>query len=180
MKTAVVGIGGLGHLAVQFLSKLGCDVTAVTTTMNKKDYMIQIGANRVIDINNTNDLKTWESQFELVVNCSSNSSDYGKILQLTAVLGIVAQCGLPAVDDNFKITNSLVSKGIKVIGVALGSPKEIEEMLEFCSKNKVVPKCEEFEFDDLPKAFNHLENGKPNFRCVLNVKNYSEKHGFFK
>ncbi len=64
MKTAVFGIGGLGHLAVQYLAKLGCDVTAITSSMHKKRYIMSLGATRVIDFNSEEDLKIWDCQFD--------------------------------------------------------------------------------------------------------------------
>lgn len=180
MKTAVIGIGGLGHLAVQILAKKGYEVAAVTTSMSKKDYILGLGATKVIDSTNPEDLKNNDSQYDLIINCLSGSGDFGIIFGLASVFATVAQCGLPDVTDNLKLTNTLVPKGISVVGVALGSCKQIEEMLEFCAKHNIQPKCEEFDFLECQKAFDHLENGKPNFRCVLNVKDYSEKNGYFK
>jgi len=131
----------------------------------------------VIDINNEEDLKTYSCHFDLIVNCNSGSGDYSKLLDLANTFCVIAQCGLPDQNDKLYLTNSLVPKGVKVVGVALGSIKEIEEMLDFSAKNKVFPKCEQYDFSDFPKAFEQLEHGKPNFRCVVNVKDYAEKNG---
>jgi D-arabinose 1-dehydrogenase-like Zn-dependent alcohol dehydrogenase len=180
MKAAVLGIGGLGHLAVQFLHKLGIDVTAITSSMNKKDYILSLGADRVMDFTNKDDLKKYDSHFDVIINCISCGGDFGKIIKLANVFGVIAQCGLPDQNDKMVLSNDIVSKGVTVVGVALGSVKEIEEMLEFSAKHKIFPKCEQFGFEELPKAFNHLEFGKPNFRCVVNVKDFSEKNGFFR
>ena len=74
----------------------------------------------------------------------------------------------------------LLKKEIKVVGSLVGPRGAIKEMVRLCSDKEIYPICEEYDFDDLPKAFDKLENGKPHFRCVLNVKNYAEKHGWKK
>jgi len=180
MRTAVSGIGGLGHLAVQYLAKLGYEVTAITTSMEKKDYIMSLGATNVLNINDEKDLKTFDSAFDLIISTASNSPDFTKLLGLCSQFCTIAQCGLPNAEDKFILANMSVFKGVTLVGSALGTLKETEEMLEFSAKHKIFPKCEEFDFMDLPKAFNHLEHGKPNFRCILNVKDYSEKNGYFK
>ena len=53
-------------------------------------------------------------------------------------------------------------------------------MIDLCAEKDIYPICEEYDFEDLPKAFDKLENGKPHFRCVLNVKDWAEKNGFRK
>jgi uncharacterized zinc-type alcohol dehydrogenase-like protein len=74
----------------------------------------------------------------------------------------------------------LLKKEIKVVGSLVGPRGSIKEMVRLCSDKDIFPICEEYDFDDLPKAFDKLENGKPHFRCVLNVKDYAEKHGWKK
>ena len=74
----------------------------------------------------------------------------------------------------------LLKKEIKVVGSLVGPRGAINNMVKFCCEKDVFPLCEEFDFEDLPKAFDKLENGKPHFRCVINVKDYAEKHGLKK
>jgi len=180
MTTAVLGIGGLGHLAVQYLAKLGYDVTAITSSLDKVEYIKSLGATRVINFNSKEDLKTWENKFDVILNCTSVSGDLDKLVDLASPLGRIIQVGVPDITDKLKVGNGLVGKGIKLTGSIIGSPKEIQEMLDFSDKNKIYPLCEEFDFSEFPKAFDHLEHGKPKFRCVVNIKDYSEKNGYFK
>ena len=65
---------------------------------------------------------------------------------------------------------------IEVVGSSIGPRHSINKMIEFCNKNDIYPIVEEYSFEDLPKAFEKLEHGKPNFRCVVNIKDYAEKN----
>ncbi len=180
MKTAVFGIGGLGHLAIQYLAKLGYDVTALTTSMSKKDLIMKLGATRVIDFNSEEDLKTWDSQFDAIINTGSGSGSYDKLLGLSIELGMIIHLGSPPYSDKISFGNLIVAKGIKIIGSVIGSPTEVQEMLDFSTEHKIYPMCDEFDFEDMPKAFEHMESGKSIFRTVVKVKDYSEKNGYFK
>jgi D-arabinose 1-dehydrogenase-like Zn-dependent alcohol dehydrogenase len=71
-------------------------------------------------------------------------------------------------------------KELMIVGSLIGTRKEINTMLEFCTKHDVYPWIEEFSFEDFPKAFDRLENGRPRFRCVVNVQDYAKKNGFSK
>ena len=74
----------------------------------------------------------------------------------------------------------LLKNDIKVVGSLVGPRLAIRKMIELCSEKDIFPICEEYDFEDLPKAFDKLENGKPHFRCVLNVKDFAEKNGWKK
>ena len=76
--------------------------------------------------------------------------------------------------------NGLVGNEIEVIGSIVGPRQPINKMVDFCHKNDVYPIVEEYPFEELPKAFEKLENGRPHFRCVVNMKDYAEKNGLKK
>ena len=74
----------------------------------------------------------------------------------------------------------MICKEITLVGSLTGPRQVIKEMVKICVDKNVYPIIEEYSFDDLPKAFDKLENGKPHFRCVVNAKDYAEKHGLKK
>lgn len=71
---------------------------------------------------------------------------------------------------------SLILRNISVVGSFIGGIAATEEMLEFCTKHQIKVMVEDFTFEEFPKALDRLENGRPVFRCVVNVKDYATKH----
>ena len=177
-EVAVLGIGGLGHLAVQFAKAMGCKVTAFSGSKEKEEFIKELGAERVISSSDSKALSSEMYKYRMVINTLPTSDE--KLLN--AYLGIVkpngyfVQVGMPPAQMKFVVDPVvLVSKQIHFIGSYIGSRKEISEMLEFAAKNKIQPKCEFFEFEEFPRAFEKLVNGRPFFRCVVKCQGYFKK-----
>ena len=181
-KCAVIGIGGLGHLAVQFLAKMGHDVTGVTTSSNKTELIKSLGATDVLNINDAESLKEHSGKYDFVLNTVPAGSDIlGKYLNLCAPSAKFIQVGVPHAAEKMVISfSSVVMKEVKIIGSLVGNREDIREMLEICAKDDIYPMVEEFSFEEFDVALDKLENGKPLFRCVVNVQEYSQKNGLFK
>ena len=75
---------------------------------------------------------------------------------------------------------SVIVKEINIVGSIVGPRHVIKEMVKICVDKDIYPMVGEYDFEDFPKAFNRLENERPKFRCVVNVKDWAEKHGFKK
>ena len=88
---------------------------------------------------------------------------------------------MPAQNDTLKLNiNVLVETAIQVVGSVIWPRESIRNMLKFCAEKDVYPIVEEFPFEEMPTAFEKLENGRPLFRCVVNMKDYDEKNGLKK
>ena len=88
---------------------------------------------------------------------------------------------MPAANDSLKLNiNGFVVNEVEICGSIVGPRQPIKKMVEFCHKNDVYPIVEEYPFEELPKAFDKLENGRPHFRCVVNMKDFAEKNGLKK
>ena len=181
MNTAVIGIGGLGHLAVQFLSKLGHEVTCVSSSPEKFDFFKQLGATGIINVNSEEELTNNFGKFDFIINTSSSNNGLISLIRLTARCGIFVQTGLPPINEDSKIPNHyIVCNEITFVGSNVGSRKEIQQMLEVCAEKDIYPITEHYSFEEFPKAFDKIENGKPIFRCVVNCGEYSKKNNLFK
>ena len=181
MNTAVVGVGGLGHLAIQFLHKLGHKVTAFTQSKDKIPLIKQLGGDDVIISSDPEQMKAAKCSIEFLINTVPNDIDFEQYIACVERGGRFVQVGMPAKDDTLKLNvNSFVGNEVELVGGVVGPRKNINNMIDFCNKNDVYPIVEEFPFEDLPKAFDKLENGRPFFRCVVNVKDYAEKNGLRK
>jgi len=182
-RVAVIGIGGLGHLAVMYANKFGCKVTAFSSHPDKKDLIEKLGAHEVVSSTDKSVLDKHKNSYDLIINTLSVSDEetWTKYLAMTAPNGTFVQVGAPPVDQFFKFQAfEIVAKNVRIAGSVIGSRKETNAMLEFSARHNILPMCEFFSFDDFPKALDTLENGKPKFRCVVNVEEWSKKHGFFK
>lgn len=180
-KTAVAGVGGLGHLAVKMLHKMGYEVAGITTSINKEEEIKKLGADFVIDFNNKSHINKYEDYFDFIINTSPVYDGFEKLLQIAGIGGKICQVGFP--DSSEKATFSLepvILKELQIIGSLVGSRSITQEMLDFCADNDVYPTCEHFSFEDFGKALDRLENGKPIFRCVVDCGSYGKKHGLHK
>ena len=180
MKCAVVGIGGLGHLAIKFLKKLGAHTAAFTTTEKKVQSIRDLGADEVIISTKEEEMKKVQGKFDIILYTIPNVKEFEKYLATVAKKGTFVLLGVGEENDVKFNYFPLLKKEIKVVGSLVGPRGAIKQMIELCSEKDIYPICEEYDFEDLPKAFDKLENGKPHFRCVLNVKDWAEKNGFRK
>ncbi len=169
----MLGIGGLGHMAVQYAKAWGCKVTAFTTTLEKEDFIKKLGADRVV-INSPETLKQEFERYHLVINTLPATKDLNSLVTLPRPLGVFCQVGAPTENTPFNPT-CLLYGSVNFVGSNSGSTGDIREMLEFSAKHNIVPLCEEFDWEDFPKAYDRLVNGKPIFRCVVNVSKANPK-----
>jgi len=180
-KVAILGIGGLGHLGVQYANKMGCEVTAFTTSAEKVDEIKKLGAHHVVVVDSEfKALAEHSNEYDALLNTLPLSDDkiIDKYLSTVKPLGKLLQVGAPSIDTPMQFSFfTIIGKNLSVIGSLIGSIKESEEMLQFSKDHDVKVIVEDFKFEDFPKALNRLENERPQFRCVVNVKEYAEKHG---
>ena len=182
MNTAVVGIGGLGHLAIQFLHKLGHKVTAFTTSKDKIPLIKQLGGDDIIISTDPKQMEEAKGKFDFVINTLPSFDKVDDYINTVALCGYYVQVGAGSITEANVTFNifSLIIREIKVVGSIVGPRQVINEMLPICVEKDIYPMIEEFSFEDFPKAFNRLENERPKFRCVVNVKDWAEKNGFKK
>jgi len=180
-KLAVIGIGGVGHLAVQIANKMGIDVDAFCTSFDrdKKDRLIQsLGVKNLIhwDIE---DLKAFEGRYDLVMIAMPGRLDadqLDKFLKLLKPLGKFILLGIPPLSQKLSLNClTVIEKSIEIICVNGGGVMEIQDCINFCSKNGIRPLCEFYAFDDFPRALDRMENQHPLFRVVLRVDDFSKK-----
>jgi len=175
----IIGIGGLGHLAVQYGKAMGCHVTGFTTSVDKVDYIKKLGAEEVIVVDKEQkELAKHGGKFDYLLN-TLPVTDTNIIEAYLGTLkngGTLIQVGIPDVKDNFSMSFfTLVARQLTVVGSIVSSVQDTKETLEFTNKHGIKVAVEEFSFADFPKALDRLENGRPQFRCVVNVKDYTNQ-----
>lgn len=169
-KVGVIGIGGLGHMALQFLNAWGCEVTAFTSSETKKKEALTLGAHHTLDSRSAEALNAAAGQFDLILSTVNVKLDWDLYLSTLSSKGRLHFVGatLEPLDIN---VFSLIMAQRTVSGSPVGSPATIAKMLDFAKLHKIAPKVEVFPMDQVNEAMAHLESGKAHYRVVLsNVK----------
>lgn len=167
-KVGVIGIGGLGHLALKFLNKWGCEVIAFSSSPDKKDQILAMGATKVINSKDPEALESIAGSLNFILNTTNVSLDWNTYLSALAPKGKLHTVG--AVLEPMAIPAfSLISGEKSVGGSPLGSPALTRTMLDFCVRHDIYPIVEEFPLAEANKAMEHLEKGKARYRVVLKV-----------
>lgn len=162
----VIGIGGLGHLAVKFLKALGCKVTAFSTSKSKIQSIKELGASNFIQSTDTALLEKNKNKFDFIISTVHHKLDWNKYLQCLKPRGRLHFVGATLDPLDLSVFN-LMGGCKSVSGSPVGSPKNIIKMLEFVMKNKIYPDVEIFKFDDINKAIQKLRSNKIRYRAVL-------------
>lgn len=167
MNTAVLGVGGLGHLAVQFLAKMGTQVTGISTTRSKEASTKELGATDFIATKESpDDLKKAERKFDFILSTVSANMPWDDYVNALTPEGTLVICGVPNDALQF-MPFSLVWYERKVSGGRAGSPADTQEMLEFCATHNITPMCEQFAMKDINQAVQHVRDGKARYRAVV-------------
>ena len=176
----IMGIGGLGHLAIQYAKALGYNVTALTQYDDKIELCKQLGASNVIVVDSKfNELKKHEGRFDIIINTipASGNSFFDSYMTTVRRGGIFVQIGVPNVKEQINPSFfTLVSNQIRLVGSFIGAINETKETLQFTADHKIKVMAEMFAFEDFPKALKRLEHEKPHFRCIVDCKSFVEKN----
>ncbi|OMJ16378.1 putative mannitol dehydrogenase [Smittium culicis] len=166
-RVGVVGIGGLGHLAIQYANKLGCIVTAFSQSENKKDQSFRLGAQKFINTNNQHDLEAAKGSLDyLIVTSSSTSNDYEAFGTWVDFTGKIILLALPP--KNLVLSPFFFVKNEVFIGGSLiGGIQRVKESLEFASKHNIRPLIEKMPMDKVNEGVNRVRDGKARYRVVL-------------
>jgi uncharacterized zinc-type alcohol dehydrogenase-like protein len=165
-RVGVIGAGGLGHLAIQFLNKWGCEVTAFSSTPDKADELTKLGAHRVVNSRDGEALKAEAGRFDFIISTVAVPLEWMAYVAALAPKGRLHTVGAipePVALDAFP----LIMGQRSFSGSPLGSPATTALMLEFCARHGIAPMVEEFPLSEVNKAIDRLENGSPRYRVVL-------------
>jgi len=163
---AVIGIGGLGHLALKFLRAWGCEVTAFTTSDSKREEALKLGAHRTLNSRNPAELAAAAGSFDFILNTTNADLDWntyigalkpkGRLHTVGVVPGAIALAAFP-----------LIAAQKSFSGSPLGSPATTDIMLQFSARHGIAPTTEFFPMSRANEALEHLRSGKARYRIVL-------------
>ncbi len=165
-KTAVIGIGGLGHLALQFLNAWGCEVTAFTSSEAKKEEALAMGAHHTIDSRDPAALKAAAGQFDLILSTVNVKLDWNAYLNTLRPRGRLHFVGATLEPLDLGVFG-LISGQRSVSGSPVGSPVNIARMLDFAARHHISPVIETFPMEQVNDALARLRSGQARYRIVL-------------
>ena len=165
-KVGVIGIGGLGHLAIQFARAWGCEVTAFTGSADKTEELKKLGAHHVVNSRDPKALKPLRGQFGLILSTVNVNLPWYVYLSSLAPKGKLVHVGM--ITEPMPISAAQLVAGQKLVGGSdTGSPAMTATMLEFCARHDIKPVIETFPMSKVNEAIEHLEAGKARYRIVL-------------
>lgn len=167
MKVAVVGLGGLGHMAVKFAVSFGAEVTVLSTSPSKEKDAIALGAKFALSTDAAT-MKSLSSHFDIVLDAISANHDYTIYLNLLDTNGKLLVVGLPT--ENPKVAPfSLVGNRRSIIGSCIGGIKETQEMLDYCAEHNIVSDIELINMQDINESYERMLKGDVKYRFVIDL-----------
>lgn len=163
MSVAIIGIGGLGHLALQFAKAFGCEVTAISSSKDKEVEARRLGADHFLS---HEDLAHNKGRFDFILSSVHADLNWNMVLSTLRPKGRLCFVGLPKSDLQFA-ARFLVSGNRTVCGSGTGSRALLQEMLGFAARQHIKAQVEVFPMKDVNKAIEHLRANKARYRITL-------------
>jgi uncharacterized zinc-type alcohol dehydrogenase-like protein len=172
MKVGVVGLGGLGHMALKFAHSFGAHVVQFTTSEGKIEDAKKLGADEVVISKDADAMSKHNGSFDFILDCVSAPHDMNAYLNLIKLDGTLCLVGLP--DQPLSVTPfSLLANRRSLAGSAIGGMKETQEMLDYCAEKGIVSDVEVVSFDKVNEAYERVLKGDVKYRFVLDMKTLS-------
>jgi uncharacterized zinc-type alcohol dehydrogenase-like protein len=169
-RIGVIGIGGLGSMALQFAKHWGCEVSAFSTSTNKEEEAHQMGAHSFINTNDEKAFKKLSRHYDVILSTVHADIEWTKYLALLRPQGKLHIVGAAPSPLSIPAFN-LITGQLSVSGSPLGSPNTIATMLEFVARHKLNPITEIFPANKVNEAIEHVRTGKVRYRAVLDFTN---------
>ena len=169
--TDVIGIGGLGHMALSFLSAWGCEVTAFSTSPGKETEAKSFGAHHFVNSKDAKSLEAVVDSFDFIISTVNSSLDWNFYIDALRPKGRLHFVG--AILEPLSVPVFPLLIGQKSISASpLGSPATTSKMLDFAARHNIKPTIEVFKFNQVNEAIEKLRNGSQDIElyCNINLK----------
>lgn len=164
----ILGIGGLGHVAIKIAKAMGAEVVVFTTSQAKVEDAKRLGAHDAILSSDSEQMKKYTGKVDLIIDTVSAQHDINQYLQQLAIDGSVVLVGLPA--EPIEVGAFNIVKGRRSFaGSNIGGIAETQEMLDFCAKHNITADIEMVKADEVNEAFERLEKGDVKYRFVVDM-----------
>ena len=164
-RVGVIGIGGLGHMALRFLNAWGCEVTAFSSSPDKEAEAREMGAHHFVNSRDTDAVNAVVGRFDMILVTVNVGLDWNAYINALRPGGTLHFVGVaPPVEAH---VFPLIAGQKSIAGSPLGSPALIGKMLSFCARHEIAPITEHYPMSQVNAALDHLRSGKARYRIVL-------------
>ncbi len=168
-KVGVVGLGGLGHMALKFAHSFGAHVVQFTTSEGKIEDAKKLGADEVVISKDAAAMAKHNGSFDFILDCVSAEHDMNAYLNLLKLDATLCLVGLPEVPLSIQPFAVLANRR-RLAGSGIGGMKETQEMLDYCAEKGIVSEVEVTSFDKVNEAYERVIKGDVKYRFVLDMK----------
>src|SRR5437762_13790494 len=167
-KVGVVGLGGLGHMAVKFGRAFGAHVSVFTTSPNKKDDALRLGADEVVVSRDADEMKKHAGSFDFIIDTVSANHDINAYLNLLGVHGNLTLVGAPAQPLHVPAFTLIMGRR-RLSGSAIGGIAETQAMLDFCGKHNITADVEVISIQNVNEAYERLLKSDVKYRFSIDM-----------
>ncbi|MFW0778802.1 NAD(P)-dependent alcohol dehydrogenase [Rossellomorea marisflavi] len=167
-KVAIVGMGGLGHMAVKIANAMGAEVTVLSQTLNKEEDGLAFGAKEYYATKDPETFDKLEGRFDLIINTVSANIDIDAYFSLLTLDGTLVNVGAPGEPMSLNVM-SLIGHRRSFAGSMIGGIQETQEMLNFCAEHNIAPKIELISADQIDEAYKRVLNSDVKYRFVIDT-----------
>jgi alcohol dehydrogenase (NADP+) len=167
-KIAVLGLGGLGHMAVKFAVSFGAEVTMLSSSPSKEADAKKLGAHHFVLTSDESKMKKLVNNFDFILNTVSANHDYNLYLNLLKTNGTMIVVGAPPTPAVIPAI-SLIMKRRSIIGSLIGGIKETQEMLDYCAQNNIVSEVEIIDMNYINEAYERMIKNDVKYRFVIDM-----------
>ena len=167
-KVAVVGLGGLGHMAVKFAASFGAEVTMLSTSPEKEQDARHLGAHHFALTKNPEQLKELAGKFDFIIDTVSAPHDYNAYLNMLNTDGVMICVGAPPTPSQI-IAFSLIGGRKSLAGSLIGGLPETQEMLDYCAEHNITSDVEVIDMNYINEAYERMLKGDVKYRFVIDT-----------
>jgi uncharacterized zinc-type alcohol dehydrogenase-like protein len=167
-RVAVIGLGGLGHMAVKLVHALGAEVTVLSQSLKKREDGLRLGADRYYATGDPDTFEQLAGSFDLIVNTVSAKIELDAYLSLLAVDGTMVNVGAPAEPMSINVFPLLLGRR-SFAGSAIGGIRETQEMLDFCAEHHLGADIEVIPADQINEAYERVLASDVRYRFVIDT-----------
>jgi uncharacterized zinc-type alcohol dehydrogenase-like protein len=172
-RVGVVGLGGLGHMAVKLAAAMGAEVTMLSTTRAKESDAVRLGAKGFALTTEATTLTKLAKSFDLLIDTVSAPHDYNAYLRLLRPYGTMAVVGVPPSPAPVE-ASSLIDGNRRLSGSLIGGIRETQEMLDFCAQHGIVSDVELIAAGEINDAYQRTLRGDVRYRFVIDAKSLAD------
>ena len=173
-KVGVVGLGGLGHMGLKFAHAMGAHVVQFTTSLNKKEDALRLGADEVVLSSDEKAMNAHAGTFDFILNTVSAPHDLNMFLRLLTRNGTMVLVGVPDKPPTIDVTNLIFRRGC-LAGSLIGGIAETQEMLDYCGANGITSDIEIIPITKLDNAYDRMVKSDVKYRFVIDLASLPAK-----